>query len=223
MNLVRHRIEAAKTQGGFTLLEITLVLAVIAILGLVLAPSILSFLNQSRQARATNDVEALAEAVHDFFIDNGFFPQFADGARSRRIRLLVSPGTVGEAVPGAEGWTTTDASELDLIANQLINNQPSYGDVGYPLRSPQSGSGWNGPYLADGLESDPWGNRYVINVEFLSVNPGAVEAGGVQEKRAVWAMSAGPDGIFDTLYPNATRQVLSAAAASPADIARRIQ
>ena len=223
MNSASARTSDDRSQRGFTLLEITLILAVIAILGLVLAPSILNFLNQSRQARATNDVEVLAEAVHEFFIDNGFFPQFADAARSRRIRLLVSPGTVGDAAPGAEDWTLTDPTALDLISNQLINNRPSYGGVGYPLRGTPSGSGWNGPYLGDALESDPWGNRYVINVEFLSVMPGPIEIDGVQEKRAVWAMSAGPDGVFDTLYPSAVQQVLSAAAASPADIAKRIQ
>lgn len=223
MNRPRGATVTDRSQRGFTLLEITLILAVIAILGLVLAPSILNFLNQSRQARATNDVEVLAEAVHEFFVDNGFFPQFADAARTQRIRLLVSPGTVGDAAPGAEGWTITDPTSLDLIANQLINNRPSYGGIGYPLRTSPSGSGWNGPYLSDTLDSDPWGNRYVINVEFLSVNPGAIEIDGFQEKRAVWAMSAGPDGIFDTLYPTATQQVLSTAAASPADIAKRIQ
>lgn len=213
----------ARSQQGFTLLEITLVLAVIAILGFVLAPSLLNFLNQSRHARARSDVEAIAEAVQEFFIDNGFFPQFADAARTQRIRLLVTPGAVGEAVPGATGWTVTDPSAIDLIANQLINNRPSYGGVGYPLRTSSSGSGWKGPYLSDSLQSDPWGNRYVVNVEFLSVLPGPIEMDGVQEKRAVWAMSAGPDGVFDTLYPDTTQQVLSVAAASPADIAKRIQ
>jgi len=213
----------ARSQQGFTLLEITLVLAVIAILGFVLAPSLLNFLNQSRQARAQNDVEVIADAVHEFFIDNGFFPQFADAARTQPIRLLVSLGAAGNAGAGAAGWTDTDPSAIDLIANQLVNNRPSYGGVGYPLRTSASGTGWNGPYLADTLQSDPWGNRYVINVEFLSVMPGPIEIDGAQEKRAVWAMSAGPDGVFDTLYPDTTQQVLSFAAASPADIARRIQ
>lgn len=210
-------------QHGFTLLEITIILAVIAILGLILAPSVLNFLNQSRQARAQNDVEVLAEAVFEFFRDNGFFPQFADAARTRPLRLLVSAGAIGDAVPGAEGWTDTDASRIDLISNQLINNRPSFGGTGYPLKTAASTSGWNGPYLDAELDSDPWGNRYVINVEFLSVMPMAVEFGGTQEKRAVWAMSAGPDGVFDTLYPTTTQQLIGNAELSVEDIGRRIQ
>ena len=112
---------------------------------------------------------------------------------------------------------------VDFISNQLVNNRPSSGDIGYPLKTALSGSGWNGPYLNAHMPRDPWGNRYVINVEHLSVNPGSFEAGGVQKKRAVWALSAGPDGVFDTLYPSGDAQLLANASASPLDISARIQ
>jgi len=217
-----RRLRPSSRERGFTLLEMTIILAVIAILGLILAPSVLNFLSQSRLARAHNDVEAIADAVKEFFRDSGFFPQYADGGRTQRIRLLVSPGAAGDAQPGAEGWTITDPGSIDLISNQLVNNRPSFGGIGYPLKMTASGSGWNGPYLSAVAEADPWGNRYAVDVEFLSVMPGAVEIDG-QEKRAVWALSAGPDGIFDTLYPGPTQQLISAAMASPTDIAVRIQ
>ncbi len=213
----------ARGARGFTLLEITIILAVIAILGLILAPSVFNFLNQSRLARAQNDVRILADSVFEFFRDSGFHAQFGDGQRQSHIALLVSPGAVGEARPGAEPWLNTDPTMVDFISNQLVNNRPSSGDIGYPLKTALSGSGWNGPYLNAHMQSDPWGNRYAINVEYLSVNPGAFEAGGVQQKRAVWALSAGPDGVFDTLYPSADAQLLSNAAASPLDISARIQ
>jgi type II secretory pathway pseudopilin PulG len=213
----------ARGAPGFTLLEITIILAVIAILGLILAPSVFNFLNQSRLARVQNDVRILADSVFEFFRDSGFHAQFADGQRQETIALLVSPGFVGEARPGAEPWLITDPSMVDFISNQLVNNRPSSGTIGYPLKTALSGSGWNGPYLNAHMQSDPWGNRYVINVGFLSVNPGAFEAGDVQQKRAVWALSAGPDGVFDTLYPTRDEQLLGNAAASPLDISARIQ
>jgi prepilin-type N-terminal cleavage/methylation domain-containing protein len=212
-----------RRHDGFTLLEITIVLAVIAILGLILAPSILGFLNQSRLARAQNDVRAIGDAVVDFVEDNGFHPQWVDGQRSARIQLLVSSGATGEAQPGAEGWLNTLPGAIDLISNQLVNNRPSFGTTGYPLKNALSGAGWNGPYIAAVVEEDPWGNRYVINVEHLSNSIDAMEADGLQEKRAVWVLSAGPDGIFDTTYPTSTAQLRSNAAASPADISARIQ
>lgn len=213
----------ARNQRGFTLLEITIVVAVMAILGLILAPSIVSFLNQSRLARAENDVRAIADAVVEFVRDNGFHPQWADGQRSVRIQLLVSLGAVGEAQPGAEPWLNTQPGSIDLISNQLVNNRPSFGATGYPVKTALSGTGWNGPYLASHLPEDPWGNRYVINVEHLSNSIDAMEADGVQEKRAVWVLSAGPDGIFDTAYPTSSSQLRGNAAASPTDISARIQ
>lgn len=223
MNPRRRQATGRGASCGFTLLEITIILAVIAILGLILAPSIVSFLNQSRLARAQNDVEILADAVVDFFRDNGFFPQYADAERSRRIDLLVSAGAVPDVQSGAEGWAEVAPDRLDRITNQLINNRPSFSGRGYPLKTAASGSGWNGPYMSADLQADPWGNRYMVNVEFLSVMPDAVEADGVQQKRAVWALSAGPDGTVDTLYPDAARQLVSNAAASPLDISKRIQ
>lgn len=213
----------ARQQRGFTLLEITIVVAVMAILGLILAPAIVSFLNQSRLARAENDVRTIADAVVEFVKDNGFHPQWADGQRGERIQLLVSPGALGEAQPGAESWLNTQPGSIDLISNQLVNNRPSFGATGYPLKQALSGTGWNGPYLASHLLEDPWGNRYVINVEHLSNSIDSMESDGVQEKRAVWVLSAGPDGIFDTAYPTSSSQLRSNAVASPADISARIQ
>jgi len=207
---------------GFTLLEITIILAVIAILGLILAPSIVNFLSQTRLARARNDVQVLADAVITFYDDNGFFPKYADPSRSQQIRLLVSPGDVGSAEAGAEPWTATTPGSVDLISNHLINNRPMFGTSGYPMMT-RGSSGWNGPYVSGELGPDPWGNRYVINVEFLALGRGAVEADGLQEKRAVWALSAGPDSVFDTVYPTTASQLVGAASASPADISARIQ
>ncbi len=223
-SLCRRQPRPAQADArGFTLLEITIILAVIAILGLLLAPSIINFLNQSRLARAQNDVEILAEAVYEFFNDTGFFPQWGDAERTRRISLLVSAGAVPDVEPGAGGWAVVAPDAIDRITNQLINNRPSFGSRGYPLKTAASGSGWNGPYMSADLLPDPWGNRYVVNVEFLSVMPGALEADGFQQKRAVWALSAGPDGVVDTLYPSSTQQLISNASASTLDISARIQ
>lgn len=215
-------MKTGSDERGFTLLEITIVLAVIAILGLILAPSIVNFLSQTRLARARNDVQVLADAVKTFYDDNGFFPKYADPSRSRQIRLLVSPGATGRAAVGAEPWTLAAPGTVDLISNHLIDNRPMFGTTGYPLMT-RGSSGWDGPYVFGELGPDPWGNRYVINVEFLALGRGAVESDGVQRKRAVWVLSAGPDGVFDTTYPTATEQLVGAASASPADISARIQ
>ena len=208
-----------------TFLEVTIIFLVIAMLGLTLRSAVTSFIHNSRMARAQSDVQMLADAVVDFYTDNGFFPQYGDAQRSIALQVLVSDGAVPQSNDDVRTipWGAVVATELDLISNQLVNNRPSFGLAGYPLMSGVSTLGWNGPYITSAVARDPWGNRYMINVEFLSVNPGATEAGGLQEKRAVWALSAGPDGVVGTVYPTATTQLISNAFLDPDDIAVRIQ
>lgn len=214
----------ASRHAGFTLLEITIILAVMAVLGLVLTPSVVSFINNSRLTRAQSDVQVLANAVAEFYEDNGFFPRYADPAKTQEIALLVTPGAVPASGQGAatERWTLEDPSLVDLVSNQLVNNRPGGGNVGYPLKVGIGATGWAGPYISSSVPEDPWGNRYAINVEFLEPMPGATEPNG-QEKRAVWALSAGPDGVVNTVYPTQSAQLISLVFLAPDDIGSRLQ
>lgn len=214
----------APRHAGFTLLEITIILAVMAVLGLILTPSVVNFINNSRLTRAQSDVQVLANAVADFYEDNGFFPKYNDPAKTQEIALLVTPGAVPDSGQGTatERWTVEDASLVDLLSNQLVNNRPGGGNVGYPLKVGIGATGWAGPYISSTVSEDPWGNRYAINVEFLEPMPGATEPDG-QEKRAVWAMSAGPDAIVNTVYPTQSVQVISLASLAADDIGIRLQ
>lgn len=209
--------------AGFTLLEITIILAVMAVLGLILTPSVVNFINNSRLARAQSDVEVLGNALAEFYKDNGFFPKYLDPNKNQEIALLVTPGSVPRAgVPAAEGWTIDDTSRIDRVTNQLVNNRPGGGNVGYPLKVDIAGTGWNGPYITSTVREDPWGNRYAINVGFLSANFGATQVNG-QEKRAVWALSAGPNGTVETPFPDNAIQLVSEAMIAGDDIGVRIQ
>src|SRR3954452_15360020 len=96
---------------GFTLIELTVVLAVIVTLALILTPSVINFINDSRVARARTDTQTLSAAIIQFYRDNGFFPQWAlasnggPGTAANKVDLLVSPGnTPGSAAPSL--WTT---------------------------------------------------------------------------------------------------------------------
>jgi prepilin-type N-terminal cleavage/methylation domain-containing protein len=208
-----------KTQAsgarGFTLIELTVVLAVIVTLALVLTPSIVNFITDSRVARTRTDVQTISAQIIQFYRDNGFFPQWTTasaggpGLPANAVDLLVSTGNVpGVAAPNT--WTT---GTTDLLDDQLMTNAP-----GYTMRTATSAFGWNGPYLSSGIGSDAWNNRYMVNIGLIDTSQGTQAAGG-GTKSAVWVISAGPNGQIETAYT----QAITTAVAGGDDIPIRIQ
>src|SRR5215212_9164466 len=106
-----RELGARNDPRGFTLIELTVVLAVIVTLTLIITPSITNFINDSRVARSRTDTQTVASAVTQFYKDNGFFPQWSaangggPGGAANKVDLLVSPGNV-PLVASANTWTT---------------------------------------------------------------------------------------------------------------------
>lgn len=205
----------ARSHSGFTLIELTVVLAVIVTLALVITPAISSFINDSRSARARSDCQTILSAIVQFYRDNGFSPTWklaqkgGPGLTQNRVQLLVGPGNVAlEEQPSL--WTTGVAG---LLSEQLITDAPGYG-----LRTPTSQFGWNGPYLSSEISADPWGNRYIVNIDLIDTSASATGKGG-GVKAAVWVLSAGPNGVIDTPFG---QSILSAALGND-DIGFRLQ
>lgn len=204
---------------GFTLIEVAVVLAVIVTLALVLTPSIANSITDARMARARNDCHTIANGIYQFFRDTGSFPAWraapsaapgqAPGG-ANRLDVLVSQGNMPfEDAPSA--WTTGRSGSL---TDQLVTNAP-----GYPMRTPMTPFGWNGPYFSSELAADPWGRRYIVNIGAIDLSPGAVTAAG-QPKSAVWVLSAGPNGIIETPF---AASILTSARPGGDDIGTRIQ
>jgi prepilin-type N-terminal cleavage/methylation domain-containing protein len=217
--LYRGQCESAARRGfqaaGFTLIELTVVLAVIVTLALILTPSITNFINDSRVARSRSDTQTISAAIVQFYEDNGFFPQWSaanaggPGLPAGKVDLLVSPGNVPLAASGS-AWTT---GTTDDLADQLLSNAPSY-----TMRTATTAFGWNGPYLSMGIGADAWNNRYAVNIAHIDTTQGTQAAGG-GTKHAVWVISAGSNGQLETAHT----QSITAAVASGDDIAVRIQ
>ncbi|MBI4581486.1 MAG: prepilin-type N-terminal cleavage/methylation domain-containing protein [Planctomycetes bacterium] len=205
----------ARASGGFTLIELTVVLAVIVTLALILTPSIANFINDSRMARARNDAQSIVSAVVQFYKDNGFYPQWATadnggpGAATSKVDLLVTPGNT-PASALATLWATGSSAEL---GGALMTNAP-----GYRLKQVGSAFGWNGPYLSSELGTDPWNNRYMVNVGLIDPAVAVASATGVP-KSAVWVISAGANGTVETLYT----QAVTTAVIGGDDIGVRLQ
>jgi prepilin-type N-terminal cleavage/methylation domain-containing protein len=202
-------------EAGFTLIELTVVLAVIVTLALVLTPAITNFINDARVARTRNDVQTVAAAIIQVYKDTGHFPQWTTanaggpGTTANKVDLLVSPGNV-PAVATANLWTT---GTTDTFARQLMTNGPAYA-----LKTAGSQFGWNGPYLSSEMGADAWNNRYMVNIGSIDTTQGVTGQGGVT-KSAEWVISAGPDGAIET----APAQSVTTALLAGDDIGTRVQ
>jgi prepilin-type N-terminal cleavage/methylation domain-containing protein len=207
----RHR----RGNGGFTLIELTVVLAVIVTLALVLTPSITNFISDARVARTRTDTQTVASSIVQFYKDNGFFPQWSHasaggpGSAGDRVDLLIGPGNT-PAVAAANTWTTGTTGAL---VGQLMSNTP-----GYTLKNATAQFGWNGPYLSSTVGADAWNNRYAVNIGLIDPTAGTQTTGGAT-KSAVWVISAGPNGQLETAYS----QPVTTALVSGDDIAVRVQ
>ena len=213
---LRLQPRRSDAEAGFTLIELTVVLAVIVTLALVLTPSITNFINDSRVARARNDTQTIAAAIIQFYRDTGFFPQWSaanaggPGLVANKVDLLISPGNV-PSVASANLWTTGTNDDLN---DQLITNAPAY-----TTRTATASFGWNGPYMSSGIGADAWNNRHMVNVGMIDTTQGTQTSGGAT-KSAVWVISAGANGQIET---PPTQAITSAPTASGDDIGIRIQ
>jgi len=188
-----------KGKRGFTLIEMVVVLAVVAILAAILVPTIERNISDAKIARANNEVQVLAAAMASFYKDVGFWPHYSNYNTDATVDFLVSnDGSEGDGTT-YDWWPT---SSRDTFENQLISNAPGYERCAADTQE----NCWKGPYIAD-VKADPWGHRYSSNVSHYADN------------YALWVYSAGPNGIAET-NPDQTRD---GAALSNDDIGVRLR
>jgi prepilin-type N-terminal cleavage/methylation domain-containing protein len=190
---------------GFSILELVVVLAIIAVLAGVLTPFVANLVEDARVMRAARESQTIAEAIQNFNKSTGKWPIFVSGASittsSTYYEVLVGPGNL----PAADAnWLPTPPSKRGDLSSILELNTPGYGTNGM--------FAWRGPYL-NGLQSDPWGNAYLVNAKALRF--GAKEAGFV--------ISAGSDGTITTTFTQNIGSGQPAVSISGDDIAARIR
>jgi general secretion pathway protein G len=81
MNLKNRNINRVR-QGGFTLVELLLVLTILAILAGIVLPSMVGRGKQARVARAQTEIQSFGTALGTFEVDNGFFPKGRTGLQA---------------------------------------------------------------------------------------------------------------------------------------------
>jgi len=138
------------------------------------------------------------------------------------LDMLISDGDTPDGGDIGDGWKWREpwsGQPVDTLANHLVQNTPGH-DLSARYRTPadlsadgseqqvafaiQSGMGarfaWRGPYVSAPVRSDPWGNRYAVNVRFLDPVADSATGDGSGYLYDVFVLSAGPDEEIDTPF-----------------------
>jgi type II secretory pathway pseudopilin PulG len=210
-----------------SLLEAALVIAIVAVISTMALVAAMRHLDEAKLARAAGDTETIGISIQSFMHDTGWAPVFksgdARGPQDGIFYLLQSDGS-DPIIDASLNWPTMD-SQRDRLENQLIKNSPGGTGAAYPRIGQISYNrlkGWNGPYTTAMPSSDPWGDRYFVNVQLL--NPKGIQADsdltlGAGQRPAVFVVSAGPNRQLETKFD----QVAEAFVAGGDDVVFRIQ
>ncbi len=192
---------------GFTLIEMVVVLAVVAILAAILAPTIARHIKESKVTRTLNEVQVIAAAVGSLYKDTGYWPYTnANGPSGGVDRVLSNPANVVTAVEpnagtGAANWGSYGSTKP--LYDYLYFNNPD-DDTGGANQNqagqdyPTSGEyRWRGPYLDERITNDAWGRSYVINARYFPGNPLFNDS---TRPHRVYVLSAGPNSAWATPF-----------------------
>ena len=86
-------LQRRRDDGGFTLLEMLVVLAIMGLLAAIIAPQVLKYLGSSRTQTAKVQIQNVDAALQLFRLDVGRFPTQEEGLSA----LVTAP-------PAAAGW-----------------------------------------------------------------------------------------------------------------------
>lgn len=96
MQNITHRMSQRRRHGGFTLVEIMVVVVIIGILGMLVVPKLLGRTGEARVTAAKTDIATLQQALKLYKLDNQRYPTTEQG-----LQALVQKPTTG---PAASGW-----------------------------------------------------------------------------------------------------------------------
>ena len=113
--MVRRRPSRA---AGFTLIELLLVVVIIGILAAIVVPRLVGRSDEARKSAAMGDIKSMSTALGAYEVDNGRYPNTAQGLHS----LLVKPA----APPEPKKWKGPYLQNLTEIPKDPWGNDYQY-------------------------------------------------------------------------------------------------
>ena len=130
-------------EGGFTLIEILVVITIIAMIMSLVGPRVLNYLGESKVKAAKIQIQSFGSALDLFNLDTGRYPNTGEGLNA----LVQSPGSI-------QSWNGP------YLKGGVVPNDP-WGKP-YVYRSP----GEHGPYdiMSYGADGQEGGNGTAADI-----------------------------------------------------------
>ena len=93
MDTKRNRLPARRHEGGYTLVELLVVLAILGLLAAIATPQVIKYLNHARVKTAQTEVANISTALDLYKTDVGRYPTTQEGLQA----LVAAPA-------GATAW-----------------------------------------------------------------------------------------------------------------------
>ena len=113
-----------KKQGGFTLLELLIVIVIIGILALLIVPNVVSAPKKSRDAKRKTDLKAIRDKVEEYFVDNGAYP-----ATLGDVTGFTAPDDPKNVSPHVYTYTPANSNTTYTLTACLENANDSQGSA----------------------------------------------------------------------------------------------
>ena len=133
-----RNLERRRGQGGFTLVEILVVIAIIALIVSLVGPRVLNYLGESKVKAAKIQIQGFSSALDLFNLDTGRYPTTSEGLTA----LAKRPGNM-------QGWNgpylKTGAVPLDPWSHDYVYRSPgehgAYDIMSYGSDGNEGGTG----------------------------------------------------------------------------------
>lgn len=196
-----------RSSSGFTLIEILVICAILAILSSILITNVRQQMEQAERKATFADARTVANALTTAQFDVGFYPRvgylnfsvpelkLASGSATDLPPSLDTMGFPDTVLKGRTGTVYTDwgkgGSYLSFGAERA-SMAPGGGNVGYLCK--MSIPGLSTKYNPLKWPADPWGNPYVVYLIKIADNQSQAGPGAVISKStgATYSWISGP-------------------------------